>query len=131
MMELEEKKMELINTKAELASRSTSAKSSEIHFDEKIGYEEDIKQLKASSIILKRKIEEQKLEIYNLNQNHQTEFEKQKLEGTGNTVVLHKISSVSMTEVQKWSASFLWSSNLYCPMQNSDKMAFFKTHPTL
>ena len=81
MMELEEKKMELINTKAELASRSTSAKSSEIHFDEKIGYEEDIKQLKASSIILKRKIEEQKLEIYNLNQNHQTEFEKQKLEG--------------------------------------------------
>ena len=86
MMELEEKKMELINTKAELASRSTSAKSSEIHFDEKIGYEEDIKQLKASSIILKRKIEEQKLEIYNLNQNHQTEFEKQKLEGGENKV---------------------------------------------
>ena len=82
MMELEEKKIELINLKAELASRSTSAKSSEIHFDEKISYEEDIKQLKASSIILKRKIEEQKLEIYNLNQNHQNEFEKQKLEGT-------------------------------------------------
>lgn len=80
MMELEEKKIELIKTKADLASKScVRVKSSEI-LDEKLNYQEDIKQLKASSIILKRKIEEQKLEIFNLNQSHQTEFEKQKLE---------------------------------------------------
>ena len=37
----------------------------------------------------------------------------------------------SRTHIIKWGASFLWSSNLYCRMQNSGEITIGKTQPAL
>ena len=82
MQELDEKKIEVINLKAELASLSNSTNQSSEIMEQKFNFENEIKQLKASLIISKRKVEEANLEIFHLKEMHETHFQKHKIEGS-------------------------------------------------